>query len=85
MDQVEFELPKYKCHKEVWAAKITGITPYEGDTNGLILGEVGGRYVVTDEWIKRFKPEKGGYLVIYKGGYTSFSPAQAFEDGYEKM
>ena len=30
-------------------------------------------------------PIIGGYLVCYKDGYTSWSPAQAFEEGYSKL
>lgn len=27
----------------------------------------------------------GGYFVVYKDGYESFSPAQAFEEGYTRV
>ena len=27
----------------------------------------------------------GGYYVVYTGGYKSWSPAEAFEDGYTKV
>ena len=30
-------------------------------------------------------PYKGGYFVVYKDGYESFSPAQAFEEGYTRL
>lgn len=33
-------------------------------------------------WYRKHKPVPGGYYVVYKDGYTSFSPAQAFEEGY---
>jgi hypothetical protein len=33
----------------------------------------------------KHKPEVGGYYVVYKDGYRSFSPAEAFETGYEKI
>jgi hypothetical protein len=81
------ELPLYKCHKEVRAAKITGIESHESDGTGshtMLFGEIGGSKFLTDEWRERFKPEVGGYFVLYADGYTSFSPAEAFEDGYTK-
>lgn len=79
------ELPKYKCYKEVWAAKITQIVEHESDGTGsrtMIFGDVGASQFLTDEWMERFKPEVGGYYVVYKDGYSSFSPAKAFEEGY---
>lgn len=76
----EVEMPLYECHKEVHAAKITAI---ENDI--LILGHIGGRQQVTDGWLARFKPEVGGYYVVYKDGYSSYSPAKAFEEGYSRV
>jgi hypothetical protein len=37
---------------------------------------------VTAEWYRKHNPVAGGYYVVYADGYTSFSPAAAFEDGY---
>lgn len=77
------ELPQYKCHKLVRAAKITDISPV--DANGdvkLVLGEIGGSVGVGEDWLVGRKAEVGGYYVVYEDGYTSFSPAKAFEDGY---
>jgi hypothetical protein len=84
----QVELPKYKCHKVVRAAKITEIESHESDGTGshtMIFGEISGSKFMTDEWKDRFKPEVGGYFVMYEDGYTSFSPAEAFESGYTKM
>jgi hypothetical protein len=33
----------------------------------------------------KHSPEAGGYYVQYKDGYTSFSPAEAFEEGYTRL
>jgi hypothetical protein len=30
-------------------------------------------------------PQPGGYFVVYKDGYKSFSPAKAFEEGYTRI
>lgn len=82
------ELPLYQCHKKVRAAKITEIESHENDGTGsrtMVFGEIGGSKFLTDEWKDRFKPEVGGYYVIYEDDYTSFSPAKAFEEGYSRI
>jgi hypothetical protein len=80
------EMPKYSCHKQVWALKIKmiGIAP---DGSGLITPE-DGRYAafeVSAEYMKKHTPVYGGYYVAYEDGYKSFSPAAAFEAGYAKL
>jgi hypothetical protein len=40
---------------------------------------------VSEEFVKRHNPQAGGYFVQYKDGYTSFSPAAAFEEGYTRI
>ena len=37
---------------------------------------------VTKEFLDKHKPQPGGYYVVYKDGYQSYSPAEEFEDGY---
>lgn len=37
------------------------------------------------EWFAKHRPQAGGYFVIYADGYKSYSPAQAFEEGYAKI
>lgn len=70
------EMPKYRCHKEVWALKIaTIVIDGEGEPNRETDGSA----------MRKHKPQAGGYYVLYKDGYTSFSPADAFEDGYTRI
>ena len=79
----EIELPRYRCHKEVRALKIEAIADRE--TGGGLLYPVDKRYApipLSPEYVQKHKPEPGGYYVVYKDGYKSFSPAQAFEEGY---
>ncbi|MEG0207010.1 hypothetical protein [Citrobacter sp.] len=87
------EMPKYKSHKEVWALKIAAITPqFERNDNPLGILPTGivvtpaeegyAPFFVEQQWADKFKPQVGGYIVTYKDGYTSYSPADAFEDGY---
>ena len=33
----------------------------------------------------KHQPTVGGYYVVYKDGYKSFSPADAFESGYTRV
>ena len=82
------ELPKYTCFKEVGALKIKKLdvtdqtmgaelmmTPHEAGYEGIILPE---------EYVRKHKPQVGGYYVVYSDGYKSYSPAYAFESGYNR-
>jgi hypothetical protein len=33
----------------------------------------------------KHNPQVGGYYVMYKDGYQSWSPASEFEDGYTRI
>ncbi len=87
------ELPKYRCHKEVWALKIDAIhldsdvaQQEERETDGgAFIYPEDKRYTpfkVDRAYVKKHNPQSGGYYVVYKDGHKSFSPADAFEDGY---
>lgn len=116
--QVAVQLPRYKCHKEVWAVKIlqckyeqlpkfTKATcrgslvfnsncghcercEWEKTHPGpmkmfIIPADQGyGPIEVDAAYIDKHKPQPGGYYVVYADGYKSFSPAQAFEEGYTR-
>ncbi len=85
------QIPKYKCHKEVWALKIKSIIiDGEGETReteggGAMITPEDERYAafrVSHEYMSKHKPQAGGYYVVYEDGYKSFSPSAAFESGY---
>ena len=83
------ELPKYQCHKKVWALKIKAVaqgtqpTDLPGGSWMLHPADDGyGPLEVSHEWYAKHKPEAGGYFVVYDDGYKSYSPASAFESGY---
>ena len=85
------EMPRYKCHKEVWALKIKDVIDPTKDGNesdgSRILVPVEAGYApfrVKHDYVRKHNPQVGGYYVVYKGGYASFSPADAFEDGYTR-
>lgn len=74
-------LPRYRCHKEVSALKIAHIVPNpRGVELHFVLGYV--PVEVPHGWVERTNAEAGGYFVVYDDGYTSYSPAKAFENGY---
>ena len=83
------EMPKYVCHKKVWALKIKAVaqgtqpTDLPGGSWMLHPADDGyGPLEVSHEWYAKHKPEAGGYFVVYDDGYKSYSPAAAFESGY---
>ncbi len=81
----DMEMPKYRCHKEVHALKIKQVyTDRSGGTSNVLQFE-NERYAPIEvdlEYVNKHIPEAGGYYVVYKDGYKSFSPADAFEEGY---
>ena len=78
------EMPKYKCHKEVWALKIKAIE--RGAVTKISFEEPGyASILVSYDYDTKHNPEVGGYYVVYEDGYSSYSPAQAFESGYTRM
>jgi len=86
------ELPKYQCHKEVQALKIKEMAVHfavdgVSISNVTITPEEEGydSFEVSKEYYEKHLPYVGGYYVVYKDGYKSFSPAEAFEDGYTRV
>lgn len=79
------ELPQYKCHKVVRAAKITELRGNGTDGPDLVLGEIGGVVSLLPYWHEKHRPHVGGYYVLYEDGYKSFSPAGVFESGYTRL
>jgi hypothetical protein len=78
-------VPLYKSHKEVRAAKILKsepTSPHENVGFTLTLEGIKTTYDVTFDWWTKHEARPGGYVVFYKDGYVSFSPAEAFEEGY---
>lgn len=84
--QTQVQLPKYKSHKEVYALKIAGMeTLPDGGLRITPVEQGYGPYDVEAQFIPKHdpaRPQLGWYVVIYKNGYKSFSPADVFEDGY---
>ena len=90
------EMPKYRSHKEVWALKIAAIdrdsdkARAEGrETDGSAMitpSDVGyAPFRVKSDYMRKHDPQVGGYYVVYEDGYASWSPAEAFENGYARV
>ena len=87
------EMPKYRSHKEVWALKIKEVkdptgTGNESDGSMLLLLVEEQQFApitVDREYVEKHNPRAGGYYVVYKDGYKSWSPAEAFESGYTRV
>jgi hypothetical protein len=80
------DLPQYRCHKVVRAAKIAAVEPNHLVGGAILYFDeaalaVDPHYVV-QSWVAKHAPQVGGYLVCYDDGYESYSPAAAFEAGY---
>lgn len=79
------QLPSYQSHKIVQAAKIESVSEPDNDgVTTLGLGWLGVQFVERD-WFAAHSPEVGGYFVRYNDGYTSYSPAEEFENGYKPV
>ena len=79
---VTAELPRYRCHKQVWALQIKYVI---ANPRGFELHFFNERYApieVDAVWVAKHSPAPGGYFVVYDDGYKSYSPAKAFEEGY---
>lgn len=88
------EMPRYQCHKQVWALKIAEVQQAPADQERAHAG--GDWYLVPedktyapilvghDEYVRKHNPQPGGYYVVYEDGYKSYSPAGPFESGYTR-
>lgn len=78
----EVQMDRYKSHKEVYAFQIVRIEA--GDSFSSLIGD---RCSVTVDqaYLEKHQPQVSGYYVKYVDGYESWSPAEAFEDGYTKI
>ena len=94
MEETGREMPRYRCHKEVWALKIKEVRDVYptmiaagGVSDIMIIPEDKGYgpLICSSEYAAKHKPEAGGYYVVYADGYKSYSPAKAFEEGYTRI
>lgn len=79
------KLPQFKSHKIVGAAKVQAISWIDESAVQLTLEGVESEFTVDSKEIDKHRPDVGWYLVRYEDGHISFSPAEAFENGYTKQ
>lgn len=83
--ELKHQLPRYRCHKCVSAAKITYLlTHTDGMLDLTVIDDNGNESKIrmSADWNHKHAPDLGGYLVMYDDGYNSYSPASTFEAGY---
>jgi len=87
MNEAQTEMPRYKCHKEVHALKITKIVENPNRSVDLFFEEEGYAPINIEapESLRFKKSIDPGYLVVYEDGYRSWSPTKAFEKGYSRI
>jgi hypothetical protein len=92
--QISRELPRYRCFKEVWALKIESVEGVQFPEGARIIPVDPGYapFLVDAEYVRRncgaagrLSDLVGGYYVVYKDGFKSWSPAEAFEQGYSRI
>ena len=88
-DAPMIQLARYRCHKDVLAAKITAVQHLrDGSASLTIVDEHGNEVVgfgVSPSYVAKHEPQVGGYYVCYSDGYESWSPAHQFEQGYARL
>lgn len=80
------EMPKYKCHKEIWALKIkrVEISSASAEIYELIFESEDVQYApreVPAKYIEEYNPQPGGYFIIERG-CASYSSGDVFEEDY---
>ena len=84
------KVPAYRSHKVVAAVKIKELEHQE-DGGALLWPELPkdffamAAFSVSPEWMTKHEARVGGYYVFYEDGYRSYSPAEAFENGYTRI
>lgn len=69
-------MPKYICAKQVYAFQI-----HDTQGNWIMPEEKGyDRFLVPDEYIKKYNPEPGGYYLIFSDGRQSYLPEKIFNE-----
>lgn len=83
------KLPRWRCHKVVSAVKI-GAMNINADGSAVIQPSANEAptFRTCAGWEERYKDpnfDDPGYFVLYDDGYQSWSPTEAFENGYTRM
>ena len=84
------QLADWKSHKVVKAGRITQLPTQDIPTGDWLVGVEDANSATTQvrmppNAFSRGRPVMGDYIVIYDDGYKSWSPAKAFEEGYDRL
>jgi len=82
------EMPRYQSHKRVWALKIAAIEIHEDKSATIAPKDAGyAVFATAPGWAERFTGSEDdlGVYVLYEGGFASWSPTKAFDDGYSPI
>lgn len=76
-------MPRYVSHKRVHALEIKEVRQhYHSSGEALVKFSDDSTRVLSPSLFTRYIPIPGDFYVVYEDGYESFSPRQAFLDGY---
>lgn len=84
----QVEMPKYQSHKKVWALRIAGVEVHKDGSATIAPKEDGySPFRTRAGWADRFdgSEEDLGVYVVYPDGFTSWSPTEAFNNGYSRI
>ena len=82
------EMPVYQSHKRVGALAIAGVEIHKDGSATIVPQEEGyAPFRTQPGWGERFKGDENdpGVYVLYRGGYESWSPTKAFQEGYTRV
>ena len=88
----EREMPRYRSHKIIHALKLENVRQIPG-RHTTVFKPADTQYAEIhalddEEVVKRCRAlvtGDPGYYVVYPDGFRSWSPTQAFEDGYSEV
>lgn len=78
-------LPEFISHKIVKAGKIWGIFNNSEKKTATLALEGQESVEVDHEYLEKHQPVPRAYYVLYRDGYESCCPEEAFEEGYSQM
>lgn len=79
IDALRTRLPEWEQRKIVHGDKIIDIEEFSDQSAIRMTTTCGVRIEASWAWYKRHEPQVGGYYVLYKDDYASYSPAEPFE------
>jgi hypothetical protein len=83
----EGEMPRYRSHKKVWALEIKHVNrtvPGKVTVSWMDAGYAPITFDENDPIFSRYKPIQRDFYVVYADGYQSWSPRNAFLEGYTR-